>query len=100
MVFALILVAYAFCFGMPLRNSVRVLILVLSPIAAIFCNLVRIVPTAWLYGYLPKGSRIGSDFHTYSGWMMLPIAFLLLLGIIRILRWAMIPVMRYTLAGQ
>jgi exosortase len=100
MVFALILVSYAFGFGMPLRNSVRILILILSPIAAIFCNLVRIVPTMWLYGYFPKGSSAGANFHTYSGWMMLPIAFLLLLGIIKILRWAMIPVMRYTLAGQ
>ena len=33
-------------------------------------------------------------FHDYSGWLMLPIAFLILLGIIKMLRWAMIPVMR------
>jgi hypothetical protein len=30
---------------------------------------------------------------------MLPIAFLILLGLIKTLRWAMIPVMRYTLAS-
>lgn len=30
---------------------------------------------------------------------MLPIALLMLLGVIRLLRWAMIPVMRYTLAS-
>ncbi len=30
---------------------------------------------------------------------MLGVALLLLLGIVRVLRWAMIPVMRYTLAG-
>ncbi len=99
MVFALILVSFAFSFGLPLRNSVRMLVLVVSPIAAIACNLVRIIPTMWLFGYLPRGSNIGSAFHTFSGWMMLPIAFLLLLGIIRTLRWAMIPVMRYTLAA-
>ena len=30
---------------------------------------------------------------------MLPISFLLLLGVIGALRWALIPVMRYTLAS-
>lgn len=97
MVFALILVSYAFSFGLPLRNWVRFLILLLSPLAAILCNLVRILPTVWLYGYAPRD--FAEAFHTYSGWMMLPIAFLLMLGVLRTLRWAMIPVMRYTLVG-
>jgi hypothetical protein len=30
---------------------------------------------------------------------MVPLAFLILLGIIKVLRWAMLPVMRYTLAS-
>ena len=30
---------------------------------------------------------------------MLPISFLILLGIIKVLRWAMVPVMKYTLAS-
>ena len=38
-------------------------------------------------------------FHIYSGWLMLLIALLMLLGTLRVLRWAMIPVMRFTLAG-
>ncbi len=96
MVFALILVSYAFSFGLPLRNRVRFLILLASPFAAILCNLFRILPTVWLYGNAPL--RIAHAFHDYSGWLMLPIALLLLLGIIRLLRWALIPVMRYTLA--
>ena len=97
MVFALILVSYAFSFGLPLRNTVRIVILLLSPIAAIFCNIVRILPTVWLYGNAPKEEAM--RFHDWSGWLMLPIALLMLLGIIRLLRWAMIPVMRYTLAS-
>jgi exosortase len=97
MVFALILVSYAFSFGLPLRNSVRFLVLLASPLAAIFCNVVRILPTIWLYGFQSK--RVGDLFHDYSGWLMLPISFLILLGIIKMLRWAMIPVMRYTLAS-
>jgi exosortase len=97
MVFALILVSYAFSFGLPLRNSVRFLILLASPFAAIFCNLVRILPTVWLYGNATRS--VATAFHDYSGWLMLPIALLMLLGVIRLLRWAMIPVMRYTLAS-
>ncbi len=96
-VFALILVAYAFSFGLPLRNSVRIVILLLSPVATIFCNVVRILPTAWLYGY--RSEHFANLFHDYAGWAMLPVAFLLLLGILKVLRWAMIPVMRYTLAS-
>jgi exosortase len=96
MVFALILVSYAFSFGLPLRNRVRFLILLASPFAAILCNLLRILPTVWLYGNAPR--HIARAFHDYSGMLMLPIALLLLLGIIRLLRWALIPVMRYTLA--
>lgn len=97
MVFALILICYAFCFALPLRNSVRFVLLLASPAATIFCNVVRILPTVWIYGY--HSERVGDIFHDYSGWLMLPISFLMLLGIIRVLRWAMIPVMRYTLAS-
>ena len=98
MVFALALVSYAFSFGLPLRNWVRILVLLASPIAAIFCNVVRVLPTVWLYGF--DDQYWGEFFHNYSGWLMLPVAFLILLGIIKALQWAMIPVMRYTLASQ
>ena len=96
MVFALILVSYFFCFALPLRNPVRFMILLASPFAAILCNVIRILPTVWLYGQSEHAGRV---FHDYSGWLMLPISFLILLGIIAALRWAMVPVMRYTLAS-
>src|SRR5204862_6900719 len=98
MVFALILVSYAFSFGLPLRNSVRIIVLLASPLAAIFCNVLRILPTALMYGYHSK--EAATKFHDYTGWVMLPIAFLLLYGIFKLLKWAMIPVTRYTLASQ
>ena len=98
MVFPLILVGYAFSFGLPLRQSVRMTVLLFSPIAGIVCNVIRTVPTIWIYGNQPR--EIADTFHNYSGWFMLPIAFLLLLGIIRLLRWAMLPVTRYPLASQ
>jgi exosortase len=98
MVFALALVSYAFAFSLPLRNSVRVLVLLASPLSAIVCNVIRLIPTVWLYGYRPPATA--DAFHDLSGWVMLPIAFLLLLGIIRVLRWALIPVAKFNLAYQ
>jgi exosortase len=97
MVWPLILMSYAFSFGLPLRNTVRVLLLLASPLSAIFCNVVRILPTVWVYSHHTE--EVGLRFHDASGWLMLPIAFLLLLGIIRLLDWALIPVRRYTLAS-
>jgi len=98
MVFSLTLVCFAFSFALPLRNLVRVLILLASPLAAIFCNLLRILPTVWLYGYASQ--RLADRFHDYSGWLMLPVAFLMLYCIIKLLQWAMIPLTEYPLAGQ
>ncbi|MBS0197387.1 MAG: exosortase/archaeosortase family protein [Planctomycetes bacterium] len=98
MVLALILVSYAFAFSLPLRPYARVLVLVLSPVAAIFCNIVRLLPTVLLYGYAPI--RVADAFHDISGWLMLPVAFLLLRGIYSVLGWAQIPVTRFNLSYQ
>lgn len=98
MVFALALVAYAFAFSMPLRNWVRALVLLASPVVAIACNVVRLSPTVWLYGYAERSTA--DLFHDLSGWAMLPVAFFLLLAIIRALSWALIPVNRFNMAYQ
>lgn len=100
MVFMLILVSYAFSFALPLRNTVRFLMLLASPLVAIFCNVVRTLPTVWLYGRYGSDGALPIAFHTYSGWAMALIAFLLLLGIIKLLKWAMLPVTRFPLASQ
>jgi len=96
MVFALVLVSFAFAFTMPLRPAVRLLILAASPVAAIACNIFRMTPTVILYGYAPR--NIAEFFHDVAGWAMLPVAFLALLGIVKLLRWALIPVGRFNLA--
>ena len=96
MVFALALVSYAFAFGTPLRWYVRLLVLAASPLSAIACNVFRLVPTVWFYGY--ASTKVAEGFHEFSGWGMLVVAFLVLFGIIRLLRWAGVPVTRYTLA--
>lgn len=95
MVFALVLVSFAFAFGTPLKPLPRLFVLVASPIIAIGCNVLRLVPTVWLYS---AEAQIADAFHDLSGWLMLPIAFALLLAALRLMRWALIPIAQYTLA--
>lgn len=96
MMFALALTMFAFAFGSPLWGYARALVLVATPVTAVVCNVVRLIPTVWLYGYHPTG--FASTFHDVSGWVMLAVAFLMLLAMVRLLRWAMVPVTTYTLA--
>jgi len=96
MVFALVLVSYAFTFGTPLRLFVRILVLAASPVSAIFFNIIRLVPTVWLFGFYE--GPVANLFHEASGWIMLPVSFLFLMLILYSLRWALVPVSRYTLA--
>ncbi|MBC7782239.1 MAG: exosortase/archaeosortase family protein [Burkholderiales bacterium] len=100
MVFPLLLIAYGFAFGLPLRASVRILLVLLSPAVALLCNVMRVLPIIWLQGQGPSGQTWGERLHEHSGWIMVPLAFLVLLGCIRVLKWATIPVYRYPLASQ
>jgi exosortase len=95
---ALLLVSYAFAFGLPLRLSARIVILVVSPVAALVCNVIRLIPTVLLYGYASQD--LADSFHDISGWLMVPLAFFILLGTTSVLKWALIPVTRFTLAYQ
>jgi exosortase len=96
MVFALLLVSFTFAYSTPIRNSARLLIVLLSPVTAIACNVIRLAPTVWVYGFVSESA--GARMHDAGAWVMLPVAFLLLMGIFRVLRWAQFPVYRYTLA--
>ena len=97
MVFDLLLVSWAFVFGSPLRPSVRLIILLLSPVSAILCGAAGLIATLWLYGQ--PGWDVRADvFHQIAAWTMLIVAFLLLAGVIRLLNWASVPVRHYTLA--
>ena len=130
MVFALVMVSFAFAFGTPLRPYVRVLIVGTSILSAMLCNIIRMIPTVWLFGargesgfewlvmtllrwvynaatfvgVLPPDTyekQVEANlFHDMAGWIMLVLAFLILMGIIRVLRWALIPVTPYTLAAE
>ncbi|MEX0742654.1 MAG: exosortase/archaeosortase family protein, partial [Phycisphaeraceae bacterium] len=104
MVFSLVLVSYGFAFGTPLRNYVRAIIVLASPMSAILTNVVRMIPTVWLYGWSGEtvmgmpGDEVANTFHDLAAWPMVIVAFLILMAIIKVLRWALIPVTPYTLA--
>jgi exosortase len=96
LVFSLVIVSFAFAYGVPLRNWVRLLVVAVSPVTAVVFNVVRLVPVVWVYGHFP--SETGAFVHDVSAWMMLPLAFLTLLGVMRLLRWAQVPITPYILA--
>jgi exosortase len=97
MVFTLFLACYVFAFVTPLRGYVRAIILLASPLTAVVCNVIRLVPTIWVFGNAtPERAEL---FHDASGWVMLIVAFLGLTGIVRLLKWAMVPVAPFTLAA-
>ncbi|MCZ6837398.1 MAG: exosortase/archaeosortase family protein, partial [Planctomycetota bacterium] len=85
MVFALGLIVYAFAFSMPLRTGVRIALLVLSPVAALVSNVIRLIPTTIFFGYgTVEQAQI---FHNIAGWVMLPVALLMLVGVMKMIRW-------------
>ncbi|MEM8737034.1 MAG: archaeosortase/exosortase family protein [Planctomycetota bacterium] len=96
MAMSLSLISYGFVFGTPLRMSVRLAILLLSPLSAIVCSALALAATLWLYNGLSQEQaalwlRIGE-------WTMLLVAFLSLVAAMRVLIWASVPVRRYPLA--
>jgi exosortase len=96
MTFALGMVCFAFAFGTPLRNPIRILVMLATPASAVACNVIRLVPAVWIYGHYP--SETARMFHDLSGWIMLFVSFGLLMAMLRLLRWAMVPVTPFTLA--
>jgi exosortase len=90
MVFTLFLACYLFAFVTPLRWQVRMLIIVLSPIVAVIANVTRLVPTVWMYGRATP--EMAEKFHDATGWAMLIVAFVGLMGVVGLLRWIGLPV--------
>ncbi len=96
MVAALALISYAFVFSTPMRNWVRVLILAISPLVALIVNVLRLIPTALLYGY--SSTEVADTFHDLSGWAMLVLAFGMLWLVLATLRWLEAPIEPYATA--
>lgn len=92
MTFALFAACYALAFSLPLRPWVRLLILICAPLVAVVCNVIRIVPTVWLYGNASDGL---ADFaHTAGGWIMLVVAFFTMLWLLKLLERSGLPIFR------
>lgn len=97
MVAALGLVTFAFVFSFPMRNGVRLLILLFSPVIALLVNVIRLIPTVLMYGYAePDAADL---FHDVSGWVMLFVGLGLLWCLLWLLKWLQVPVSRYAFAG-
>jgi exosortase len=90
MVVTLFMACYLFAFTRPLRWWVRVIVLVASPVVAIVCNVIRLVPTLWMFGHTSQS--VAERFHDLAGWGMLVMAFGLLTGIASLLCWVGLPV--------
>jgi len=91
MVTMLVLVGYAFVFVHPLRAWVRVLLVAMAVPLAIVCNLIRLVPTVYAYGY--ASPTVADQVHTWLGWAMVVVAYFMLMGVVALLRWLLLPVM-------
>ncbi|MEM9418251.1 MAG: exosortase/archaeosortase family protein [Planctomycetota bacterium] len=96
MAMSLFLVSYGFVFGVPLRMSVRLVVLLISPLSAIVCSALALLGTFWLYSGMSQ--EMAGAWVQVGEWIMLLVAFLLLVGAIRGLTWASVPVRHYTLS--
>jgi exosortase len=86
MVMTLFMVCYVVAFTLPLKWWVRLLLLAASPLVAIVSNVVRLVPTVWMFGHVSNAAA--ERFHDLSGWVMTIVAFVVLMGLARLLQGA------------
>jgi exosortase len=90
MIITLFMACYVFAFARPLRWWVRLIILVASPLVAVASNVIRLVPTLWMFGH--ASNTAAERFHDLAGWGMLVVAFGILTGITSLFRWIGLPV--------
>ena len=98
MMSALGVVLYAFAFGTPLSFFARLFVLAATPIVAVVFNVIRLVPTVWVYGNFSP--TVADRFHAISGWIMLILAFMSLRGALHLFKWAMEPIAPFRLAND
>ena len=82
MIVTLFMVCYVVAFTTPGAGPwSRLVVLALSPLVAIVANVIRLVPTVWLFGN--SSPETAESFHELSGWVMTVLAFLTLMGVFR-----------------
>ncbi len=87
MVFAVFLVTYLVVFISQIRPWMRILVLAMAPALALVCNVIRMLPTVYLYGFADEA--VAKQFHDMSGWVMNGVAFVMLLGVLNLARWVL-----------
>ena len=92
MTHALVLVAVAFAFAGPYRAWLRATVLGLSPVFAVACNVVRLVPTVWAYGAFD--AETADVLHDLGGWVMLFVGYFVLTGFVALLEFLGLPTQR------
>lgn len=70
MIMAVGMVVYAFVFSVRLSFRKSALILASSPFIALFCNVLRLLPTSFAYGF--TNPEFAGWVYTIGGWLMLP----------------------------
>lgn len=90
LIFALALIGFAYAFTHPYRAWYRLVILVAVVPLAVISNLLRLLPT--LYAYGAWGSDGGDFVHDIAGWLMLGVAYLLLMALSWLMRFLELPI--------
>jgi exosortase len=83
LVWTLILVTWLFAFVTPIKTWVRWTLVLVSPLVALVCNVIRLVPTLYLHGHASR--ETADTFHDVAGWCMIPLSFFMLMGVIRVI---------------
>jgi hypothetical protein len=95
---ALSIISYGFVFGTPLRGSVRIGVLVLTPLIAVLCSSLSLLCTLWVYD---KWALVTADtVRAVSEWVTLLFAFLIVTGLLRLLTLVSVPVYEFHLASE
>ena len=97
-VFGLFLIVFGFAFSAPYRIETRILLLASCPLIALVCSAVRLIPTSLVYGY--ASPEFADSFTWYSGFLVLPMALLMVSGIVNLLNWLDVPTMKWRLVPQ
>ncbi|MBC22673.1 MAG: hypothetical protein CMJ32_01995 [Phycisphaerae bacterium] len=90
MIFPLALVVFAFVFSVPFRLGVRIVLIAVSPLIALICNVLRLIATSIFYGYSTEEMALAC--HDVGGWVMIPLALLMLLGVVKLIQCLDIPI--------
>ena len=98
MTFALILVTYTYVFSTPIRLWMRGVLLLASPLIAVACNVIRLVPTLWAYGHID--TQWADFIHDWGAWLMLGVSLMVVMGVMQVLRWLDLPLYAYSRAAR